>query len=152
MINRILSLRVLRWPILLMGSIMCLIWGASVVIDSSVVRITALTPATLVAPPVVALALLSFSALGFWAITRPLPSWQTLLALLPQQSILIMAATASGYFSIVGRYGDGISRPNTFIFADQAMVQVLAALHLLVLILVHIVYIIPKRDEEEVPE
>jgi hypothetical protein len=73
--------------------------------------------------------LLAASVLAAWAITRRQSSWQTLLALLPQQAILTASAYAAVAAVVVAHYGDGVIRPRSFILADQAPVILAFALH-----------------------
>ena len=70
-------------------------------------------------PMVLALSLSAVCAV--WALCVR-PSRLTLLALLPQQILLFMAAANSVEAVVESHYADGVSRPWAFIAADQAWI------------------------------
>lgn len=131
----------LRWPTLLIASCLHFVWGVLLVLDPAAERITVLTPLADLYSPVVGLALLAFAMLGFWSITRPVPSWHTLAALMPQQTVLIMSSSAALYYAVVGHYGDGVIRPHAFILADQVAMVLLTVAHSIVLVVMHVGYV-----------
>jgi hypothetical protein len=82
-------------------------------------------------------ALLTASVLAAWAVTRRQPSWQTLVAVLPQQAILTISAYAAVAAVVAAHYGDGVIRPRAFILADQAPVILAFALHTAAVVEMH---------------
>lgn len=122
--------RLLATPAVLLVTVaMELVWGTCLILNPSARRITALTPLADLDPAVVGLGLLAIGAAGVWAITTPIPRPARLWALLPAQALFVMAASAGVFFALSGRYGDGVPRPELFIFADQFHLVALAIGH-----------------------
>lgn len=131
--------RLLRWPTLLLATVLHYIWGFTLLVDPRVVRVTDLIPvdAAGLNPRMVGGCLLVVAHIGAWALTRPSLSWKTLAALMPQQFVLFMSSSAATYYTVVGHYGDGVPRPHGFIFADQVLIILVTLLHTYVLAEAH---------------
>lgn len=78
-----------------------------------------------------AAALLAQSAIVFRRLPprRPLPAWLLLLALVPQQILLLVSAFGGIQAVVNGHYADGTVRPWQFIIADQLPVILLALIY-----------------------
>jgi hypothetical protein len=73
--------------------------------------------------------LLTASVLAAYGVTRRRPTRPALVALLPQQALLVISAAGAVTAVIVAQYGDGVIRARSFILADQAPVILAVLLH-----------------------
>lgn len=137
----------LHRPILWLATGLHLGWGIMLVLDPGAGRISALFPfaAHGQSAAVLGLLLIGSGVLATAALLhRPTP-W-TFVALLPQQTLLALSAIAVVYFAWVGHFGDGVSRSNLFILADQWEKVLLALMHPFGLLRMHS-NLIPKKTD-----
>jgi hypothetical protein len=105
------------------------LWGCLLLASRSPLGATPLHVYDPVPRGLMAAIFLAISGLAAWGATRRQPSWQTLVALLPQQAILTVSAAAAIVAIASAHYGDGIARPRLFILADQAPAILVLVLH-----------------------
>ena len=104
-------------------------WGCLLLVSGRPYGATALHIFALLPRDVMAAVLFLASGLAAWGVARRQPSWRTLAALLPQQTILTVSACAAIVAVVVAQYGDGVARPRLFILADQAPAILVVILH-----------------------
>ena len=78
------------------------------------------------------------AGLAAWATTRKTMSMRTLLALLPQQLILMISAYCAFMAVWHSSYGDGVIRPTLFILADQLPVILTMVVHTITIVEMHL--------------
>jgi hypothetical protein len=94
---------------------------------------------------VVSAVFFSVAILAAWSVTRKTMSMGTLLALLPQQLILMVSAYTACLAVWHSAYGDGVIRPTLFILADQLPIILTMVIHTATIIEMHL---LPGRREE----
>jgi hypothetical protein len=73
--------------------------------------------------------LLAASGFAGYGVTRRRPTRPALVALLPQQALLVISAAGAVTAVVAAHYGDGVTRARSFILADQAPVILAMLLH-----------------------
>lgn len=106
------------------------LWGAALLVSSHALRPTPLGPVTYAVPHRLAGAVfLATSALAATALRRSWPPAKDMLALMPQQALLVLSAVGSAHAIFAGHYADGVSRSHLFILIDQSPAVLMAAWH-----------------------
>jgi len=143
---RFLERRIFRRPTLLMSTLLFALAGVCFTLDNTAGR----TPITQVSSSIFGLVMLGISALGFWAITRPLPTWGTLWALMPQQVILIMATAGAIVDAFIHHYvGTDQYFSTAHILVTQGPLIVMGLVFTAALIQAHQPYLIRRKDIAE---
>lgn len=113
------------------------LWGCLLLASSRPYGATALHVFAPVPRVLMAALLFLASALAAWGVANRPPSWRTLAALLPQQTILTVSGCAAVAAVVVSQYGDGVARPRLFILADQAPAILVVLLHTAAVVEMH---------------
>lgn len=95
---------------------------------------------------VVSAVFLTVAVLAAWSVTRKTVNMTTLLALLPQQLILMVSAWTACVAIWDSSYADGVIRPTLFILADQLPIILTMVIHTATIIEMHL---LPGRKEAE---
>lgn len=119
------SVLVLWYAVALQG-----LWGVALLVSSNALRPTPLGPVTYAMPHRLAGAIyVATSALAAMALRRSWSPARDMLALMPQQALLILSAVGSAQAILAGHYADGVPRPHLFILIDQSPAVLMAAWH-----------------------
>ena len=113
------------------------VWGCLLLLNPAVFEATALHVFHDLPRSLMAGALFSASGLALWALSRREPSLKSLAALLPQQALLTLSASAAVAAVFAAHYADGAPRPPLFILADQAPAIIAFVLHTAAVIEMH---------------
>lgn len=106
------------------------LWGAALLVSDHALRPTPLGPVTYAMPHRLAgLIFLATSVLAAVALRRAWPPARDMLALMPQQALLVLSAVGSAHAILVGHYADGVPRPHLFILIDQSPAVLMAGWH-----------------------
>lgn len=76
-------------------------------------------------------ALVGASALAVWSLAWPLRSRWGIVAMLPQQFLLLLSGGGALKSVLDSAYADGVTRPQAFIASDQMPIMLFAAAHTL---------------------
>ena len=85
------------------------------------------------------------SLLAGWSVAWPIRSRLGIVALLPQQYLLLLSGGGALSSIVQSTYADGVLRPGGFIASDQLPILILASAHTLGILWVVIVEARPKR-------
>lgn len=106
------------------------LWGVVLLLSSKPLRPTPLGPVTFAMPHRLAGAIfVAASILAAVALRRNWSPAKDMLALMPQQALLILSGVGSAHAIIAGHYADGVSRSHLFILIDQSPAVLMAAWH-----------------------
>ncbi|TAL08207.1 MAG: hypothetical protein EPO02_13550 [Nitrospirae bacterium] len=121
-----------------MASTLHLFWAGLLIFDTAPERVTGLNLLHQVFPnrQLLIIVLISFSILAIRAVYRP-DGVKSLMMILPQQFLLVIAAIAVIQTIALGHFADGVMRPRTFLAADKASVVLIALFHSFVLLNFH---------------
>lgn len=107
-------------------------WACLVLSNPASLGATPLKPLYVVSPEYTAAMLFAASGLALAAMRRA-PGGVTAAMMVPQQFLMILAASGSLTAILSAQYGDGEFRPLSFIAADQSIHVILALWHVFVL-------------------
>ena len=128
-------------PVVATVAVLAAVWAGLLVSDASAGYATSLDDLTQLGRwPVVAALLVAVACTAVGLLLRSArPRWglpPRLWLLIPQQMICLLAASAAVSAIIRQQFGDGVRRPWQFIAADQAPILLLAATHLVAVVLI----------------
>lgn len=135
-------------PILWMATILHMFWGSMLIVYPDTVKLTTGLAPFSFAPTAWGLAMVMSSTLAAIALVyeaqgKRVNAW-TFWCFLPQQAFLMVSAFSVIYFVSIGHYASGTMLPRLFIFTDQFPKIILAILHPLGVLRMHM-GILPKR-------
>lgn len=126
-------------------SITHLAWALALVASGQALLATPVAGLSVLGPRPVVAAVLGLSAIGSGfalAARRPWVLW----FLIPQQALLMLSFSSAAQAVALQSYADGVLRPWAFIAADQAPTLLLAAVHLIaVIVFAHDVHTVHRR-------
>lgn len=111
-----------------------LTWGALLLITDQANGVTAISSLLTVTNSRIILGIILIVAAlcsAYALIDRGLPPFFRLLWLLPQQGLMTVTASGCVYYMWLGRFADGVLRPAPFLFADQILAVIFAAIYTL---------------------
>jgi hypothetical protein len=136
--------RIPNRPIIWMATLLHSTVGVFLILDSRVAFVTGIRWPAELHPDVVGLVILTSGLLGLWALIRDAekgPSLSTFWFLIPQQVILFIVAAGAIFAVVQGHYASGTVLPRSFIFVDQLPKLLLAVLHPLGVLRMHLAII-----------
>lgn len=138
-----------NFPIILCGLMLQMAWVIAIVWDQSVLDTTAIAPLLPYSHEgltrhdpfwrwAVVAGLLISTGIAFWGFYMK-RKIHNLMALIPQQFVMVVSSVGAIHAMINGRFHDGVVRSHAFLFADQSLVVWLTLFHTwaMILILIH---------------
>ena len=115
------------------------VWGLMLLSQPAAAWVTAVNGVTRIVPTsAAALLFIVVGAVASAALLRVLPARFSLLAVLPQQALLIMSASAAIQAMARSSFADGVVRPRAFLIADQLPAVLIAVLHTAAILDLHL--------------
>lgn len=135
-------------PVLWMATFLHAFWGVALILYPETVKLTTGLAPFSPSPKIWGLAMfcsatLAAIALVYEVLGKKVNAW-TFWCFLPQQAFLMVSACSVLYYVAIGHYASGTLLPRLFIFTDQFPKILLATLHPLGVLRMHM-GILPKR-------